>query len=153
MLFLSFYCIAEKLHFVPIRSNRIIFRLFDLIWFVLSVFFFSALPRETVRRTRPRTPASREKSKTPSPLAHTAAAKQLTSLVFWPKRSCQSASRKEVQQGAVRLLLKSPSGGRSKWMTCFVRQTWPGRVWGWRVEAGRLRQSSQTEGSVSERER
>lgn len=37
-------------------------------------------------------------------------------------------------------------------LTWFCRQTWCGRVRGWRVEEGRLQQSSQTESSVPERE-
>lgn len=76
--------------------------------------FFPALHRETVRRTQPRTPTSREKSKTPSPLAHTAAAKQRLSLVFWPKRLCQSAYHKEVQQNAARLQAKNQNGGKKR---------------------------------------
>lgn len=72
--------------------------------FKIALFCLSVFKRETVQRTQLRIATSREKSRTPTPLAHTAAAKQPTSPVFWLRRLYQLAFHKEVQQGALGLL-------------------------------------------------
>lgn len=114
----------------------------------------NAFNRATVQKTQPRTAKSPEKSRTPTPSAHTAAAKQHTNLAFWPRRSCQLAFLREVQQAALSEHGHLIHMSQHFWFWCaFCRQTGFGRVWGWRVEASRLQQSSQTEDSVPERER
>ncbi|KAF0021473.1 hypothetical protein F2P81_026274, partial [Scophthalmus maximus] len=50
---------------------------------------------ETVQKTRPKTPTSPGRNRTPSPSAHTAAARRRMSLACWPRRLYQSAFPRE----------------------------------------------------------
>lgn len=95
-----FHRLVEDLFFRRVYQSWNGNPLIPSVWYLLSSCWVSPVfNRATVQRTQPRTAASPERSRTPTPSAHTAAARRRTTLGFWPGRSYRSAFLREVQQG------------------------------------------------------